>query len=163
MPIALTAGMTITLIANFSNTGAATLAVNGLGSTPAITKNGTSALISGDIVSGQAFTVTWDGTRWQLQNPTANVPASTPVYASGTTTHDISMTGAQNIAHGLGKIPKYIRITNVGDTSNPSQESVAVYNGSSCSAIAHAAIVGSSPTFAAGAATAVTAWGDSDL
>ncbi len=79
VPTSLTSGMTLTLIANFTNSGAATLAVNSLGSTPAITKAGTTALASGDIVSGQAFTVVWDGTRWQLQNP--NIPTSITVQS----------------------------------------------------------------------------------
>ena len=93
IPTSLTAGMTLSLIANFTNTGAATLAVNGLGSTPAITKNGTTALVSGDIVSGQAFTVTWDGTRWQLQSPTGTTPVNS--YASAFTS--VSSTTTQNI------------------------------------------------------------------
>jgi len=73
IPTSLTPGMTLTLIANFTNTGASTLAVNSLGSTPAITKNGTSPLVSGDIKINQVFTVTWDGTEWQLVSPSPNL------------------------------------------------------------------------------------------
>lgn len=137
VPTSLTAGMTLTLIANFSNTGASTLAVNSLGSTPAITKNGTAALISGDIVNGQAFTVVWDGTRWQLQTPTSNTPVATPIFKNGQTTYDVSTaSGTQNISHGLGIIPKYIRITArcIGDaTAGNTVFSDGVYNGTTAS------------------------------
>lgn len=51
--------------ANFTNSGAATLNVDGLGA-KAITKNGTTALASGDIVSGRSYRVFYDGTEFQV-------------------------------------------------------------------------------------------------
>lgn len=59
------AGLSFYINPNFSNTGAATLNVSGLG-TKAITKLGTTALASGDIVSGQIYEVIYDGTQFQL-------------------------------------------------------------------------------------------------
>lgn len=51
--------------ANFTNGGAATIAVDGL-TAKALTKNGTTALASGDIVSGQFYIIAYDGTRFQV-------------------------------------------------------------------------------------------------
>ena len=58
-------GDLIMLIANHTNSGASTLNVDGLGA-KAITKNGTTALASGDLVSGGAYLMTYDGTRFVL-------------------------------------------------------------------------------------------------
>ena len=50
-----------------TNTGATTINVNALG-TKNIYKNGTSALSGGEIVTGGIYTVTYDGTQFQLKN-----------------------------------------------------------------------------------------------
>lgn len=50
-----------------ANTGAATLNINSLGA-KSITKQGTTALIAGDIPSGAVVEVVYDGTRFQLLN-----------------------------------------------------------------------------------------------
>lgn len=67
-PTAYVAGEVYTFITNVANTGAATLNINSLGA-KAITKNGATALASGDIPSGAVVTVSYDGTRFQLLNP----------------------------------------------------------------------------------------------
>jgi hypothetical protein len=48
------AGQMFELIAAATNTGAVTININGVGASP-ITKNGTTALVAGDIVIGQAY------------------------------------------------------------------------------------------------------------
>jgi hypothetical protein len=58
-------GQVFTFIAAGTNTGATTLNINSIGA-KAITKNGTTALAAGDIASGQAITVVYDGTQFQL-------------------------------------------------------------------------------------------------
>lgn len=65
IPIALVAGMQLTFKANFTNTGAATLNPNSLGAT-AIKKFGATALVAGDIISGQIVQAEYDGTNFQL-------------------------------------------------------------------------------------------------
>ena len=68
LPIAITAhaaGMPILFKSNFTNTGAATININGLGAV-AIKKNGGEALSANDIVSGQIITVVYDGAYYQL-------------------------------------------------------------------------------------------------
>lgn len=58
-------GATLKIKPNFTNTGAVTFNLDGLG-TKAITKNGTTALAANDLVSGNVYTISYDGTRWQL-------------------------------------------------------------------------------------------------
>ena len=58
-------GQVFTFIAAGANTGAATLNINSIGAKP-ITKNGTTALAAGDLISGAAVTVFYDGTEFQI-------------------------------------------------------------------------------------------------
>lgn len=64
-PAAYAAGQAFRFVSAGANTGAATLNVSSLGA-KAITKNGTTALVAGDIPSGAAVEVVYDGTRFQL-------------------------------------------------------------------------------------------------
>ena len=73
-PTAYTTGMQVTFKAVTANTGAATLNVNRLGP-KAITKAGTVALGTGDIVASQSVTVVYDGTQFQI-------PASAAGFSS---------------------------------------------------------------------------------
>ena len=59
------AGQTFRFAAAGANTGAVTINVNGLGA-KAVTKNGTSALITGDILANAVYSVTYDGTQFQI-------------------------------------------------------------------------------------------------
>jgi len=63
---ALTTNSRISFKANHSNTGAATLAVDGLTATAIRKNNGATALVTGDIISGQIYDVVYDGTYWVL-------------------------------------------------------------------------------------------------
>lgn len=56
----------IRFIASFSNTGAATLDINGIGAIALKKEGGTTDLASGDIVSGGIYTVLYDGTYLQV-------------------------------------------------------------------------------------------------
>lgn len=71
------AGQTFRFIASGANTTAVTVAVSGLAA-KAITKNGTTALIAGDIPSGAMVEITYDGTRFILGNTGAatGIPVS---------------------------------------------------------------------------------------
>lgn len=88
-------GDLIMLIANHTNSGAATLNVDGLG-TKAITKNGTTALVSGDLVSGGAYLMTYDGTRFVLVGE-----VSSGVYQP----IDPTLTALAGTLTGSGKVP----------------------------------------------------------
>lgn len=67
VPSAYAAGQTFRFVAAGANTGAVTLNVSSLGA-KAITKNGTNALVAGDIPASGVVTVTYDGTQFQLVN-----------------------------------------------------------------------------------------------
>lgn len=77
------AGQVFRFIAAGANTGAVTLNINALGA-KAITKQGTTALVSGDIVSGSTVVVVYDGTQFQLIN-VAGTLALTAVTAANVT------------------------------------------------------------------------------
>ena len=65
-------GVCYAFIANAPNTGATTVAVDGLAA-KAITKYGTVPLVANDIAANQMCVVVYDGTRFQLLNPGLNV------------------------------------------------------------------------------------------
>jgi hypothetical protein len=62
---AYTTGQVFTFISVGANTGAVTLNINGIGAKN-IYKNGTLPLVNGDIASGAALHVVYDGTQFQL-------------------------------------------------------------------------------------------------
>lgn len=62
--------------ANFTNSAASTIAISGL-TTKALTKNGTTAIASGDIVSGTIYEIEYDGTQFQILN--SNIPSNLSV------------------------------------------------------------------------------------
>ena len=66
------AGQTFRFIAAASNTGAATVAVSGLAA-KSITKLGATALAAADILIGMMISITYDGTRFILAAPPADV------------------------------------------------------------------------------------------
>lgn len=66
------AGQTFRFVAAGANTGAVTININSLGA-KSITKNGSTALVSGDIASGGVYQVTYDGTQFQITNPGINI------------------------------------------------------------------------------------------
>lgn len=75
------AGQEFKFVAAGGNTGAVTLNVDGLGA-KAVTK-GTTALTAGELSSGFAYNVIYDGTRFQITGTTFAVTASTAATATG--------------------------------------------------------------------------------
>lgn len=61
-------GQAFAFKANFTNSGAATVAISGL-TAQAIKKRGSTALDAGDITSGSIYIMRYDGTNFQLLNP----------------------------------------------------------------------------------------------
>jgi hypothetical protein len=74
------------VVAN-TNTGAVTINVDGIGA-KAITRTGTTALVAGDMVAGQAVEIIYDGTRFQLINGNSftNVKVSGTLGVTGVAT-----------------------------------------------------------------------------
>ena len=88
-PTAYAAGQTFRFVpAGTNTTGTVTLNINGLGA-KAITKNGTVALVPGDLVGGTIFEVIYDGTQFQLK--------TAAVTATATSTYSVrGLVGANN-------------------------------------------------------------------
>ena len=100
------AGQTFRFIAAGANTGAVTININSIGA-KSITRDGTTALVAGDIVSGGAYQVVYDGTEFQLQN-SSNASVQVSSFSAGTTgltpstatTGAITLAGTLNVANG---------------------------------------------------------------
>lgn len=75
-PTAYSKGIRYAFWANHTNTGAATLNINGLGARSILEPDGT-AVIAGQIVNGTTVTVEYDGTNFRM----TTVPMSNPVMA----------------------------------------------------------------------------------
>lgn len=114
------AGQVFKFKANFANTGAATINVNGLGA-KTIKKSGSVDLISGDIFNNQIVTVVYDGTNMQLISPTGKIVRGGTgsdgalAVSSGTTT--INLGGASVVEKNYTSIS--ITGTGVVNFSNP--------------------------------------------
>jgi hypothetical protein len=88
-PAAYAAGQTFRFVSAGANTTAVTLSVNGLGAKN-VTKNGTTALVAGDIPASAVVEVTYDGTQFQLVN-IAITRTSLGAAASGANTDITSL------------------------------------------------------------------------
>jgi len=88
-------GQTFRFVAAASNTGAVTININSLGA-KAITKDGTTALATGDILINGLYDISYDGTQFQLKNSSATFTGGT---VSGATTFSSTVTynGAQTV------------------------------------------------------------------
>lgn len=82
------AGQVFRFIAAGANTGDVTLNINAIGA-KTVTKNGTTALAAGDIISGSIIEVVYDGTQFQL-NGSAELLSSDNVW-SGTNQFDVAL------------------------------------------------------------------------
>lgn len=71
-PASYVTGLTLVVKINIANTGASTINVNSLGA-KSITKFGTTALVSGDLIANSIVILVYDGTRFQLTT-TATAP-----------------------------------------------------------------------------------------
>lgn len=79
-PPAYTAGLTVEVKVNTTNTGATTVNVNGLGA-KTVQFNG-AALTAGQLVAGQIYCLIYDGTNFQLQTSAAPVITASSFSAS---------------------------------------------------------------------------------
>lgn len=105
-PAAYVNGMPLYIKTAATNTGAMTLDVNGIGAV-AIKKNGTEALVAGDVQAGQIISVGYDGTNMQLLSPVSRVTAisdgTNAIHVKIIEIGDWNMvsTATVTIAHGL--------------------------------------------------------------
>lgn len=92
-------GQVFRIIPNFTNTGAATINVDGLGARN-LTKQGATALVSGDLTSGRVYTIAYDGTQWQVLEYAA-LGTAQPLDATLTALAGLS-TGADQYIRATG-------------------------------------------------------------
>jgi hypothetical protein len=92
-------GNLFSFVAVATNTGAATINLNSLGA-KSITKQGTTALVAGDILNGQVHLIEYDGTRFQLINPSASSISSISFGSTGLTP-STATSGAVTVAGTL--------------------------------------------------------------
>lgn len=127
----LASGTSLNFLVPTTNASGTTLNVNSLGAKP-IKKAINVTLASGDLLPGEITSVVYDGTNFQITSP---IPSTLTLVSSGATTHDISVTGAQTIVHGLGITPKLVTVKGLYNTQPSGTSSIsygvadAVYSG----------------------------------
>lgn len=94
------AGQRFAFIAANKNTSSTTININGVGA-KSITKNGTTTLSGGDIPSGAAVTIVYDGSQFQLQNPRNQTGYLVTAFSAntGATTVNFLPSGLSAIAY----------------------------------------------------------------
>jgi hypothetical protein len=138
VPTSYTNGMVVHFKANTANTGAATLNVNSLGA-KTIVKGVNTTLDDSDILASQFVTVIYDGTNFVLQNPVNTNKYANSTYSNGVGTYTVTAaSGTQTIAHGLSKVPKFLRMTwgangKISNTVFPPYGGSGTYNGTTIS------------------------------
>jgi hypothetical protein len=89
-------------VAAATNTTSVTLNVDGLGA-KAVTRHGSTALVAGDILTGEVCLVVYDGTRFQLLNPDSytNLNVSGNLTLNGGTTNGVAyLNGSKALTSG---------------------------------------------------------------
>lgn len=94
----LAAGQVIRIKVANTNTGATTITVSG-GSSKAVTKFGSTALAAGNIVAGTEYLLGYDGTRWQVINPTL-IAADIPTLNQNTSGTAANLSGTPALPNG---------------------------------------------------------------
>lgn len=110
-----------------------TINKNGLGAKSLYKQipSGTTPLSISDLGTNQMAVIEYDGGAYQIVSPLAKTPLG--LFGNGVTTHDVSATGTQTIAHGLGVLPKYVKITGMVGTNSTFSQSIGAYNGTTTS------------------------------
>lgn len=140
------AGQKFIAKANFTNTGSVSFAVNGQLAKTIKKLDGVTDLVASDITNGQIFEVAYDGTNFQMLSPAGILLYNTSVHSYDMT----SASGTDSFAHGLGKVPKYIRLTGVNAATSGNKAvnmSVGTYNGTHTAMVYNALNVQPSQAF----------------
>ena len=131
------AGQTFKFKATNANTSASTFNVNALG-IKSLVKNGSSALVAGDIPSGAIITAIYDGTNFQIMainDVRLNSHLAETIAYKTSTSRDAQTVGIQTIT--LPFTPKFVQIKaniwntkymSIGDSDGVSQNCIFTYN-----------------------------------
>lgn len=135
------AGQQFTFKVNATNTGAATLNVNGLGAI-AIKKSISNALVADDLTVDSIVSVIYDGTNFQL-----TVQTNMGLFTNGTFTKNVAdASTSQTIAHGLGFPPKQVTMFMTSASTNITDAALGmsqgIYNGTTTSCTYYGAAIG---------------------
>ena len=112
-------------IAGGTNTGAVTVNVSGVGAT-AVKKRGGSALVAGDIVTGQSVVIVHDGTDFELVNPADYATFAGTNTFSGTNNFDGAVDFDSTVDLSGAVIQGATPLVFEGATANDFETSVAV-------------------------------------
>lgn len=147
VPAAYVTGMVVRFKANTVNTGAATINVNSLGAKSILRPNG-SALSDGDIAASQQVQLIYDGTNFIMISPIAN----NVTFKVGSTSKNLAdASTTQTIAHGLGRIPRFVEIVALGlSSSTLPMQATTFYDGTTQVSLALHEDTGPSYTVSAG-------------
>jgi hypothetical protein len=88
---------------NLANTGAATLAIDGLAAVPIRKQQGQAALVAGDLAANTTIVLQYDGVQFELLTPVANAPASGG-SSSVTLSGDVTGTGTGTVPTTLSTV-----------------------------------------------------------
>ena len=97
------AGNQFSFVAANTNTGAVTINIDGVG-VKSITKNGTTALVAGDIVSGSIVVIEYDGTRFQMVNAANTSKLVAKTSSTGSAVLPTGTTGERDSPPAAGYI-----------------------------------------------------------
>jgi len=139
-------GMPLYFTVSNANTSVCTININGLG-TRSIKKEVTSSLVSGDIPAYKMVEIRYDGTNFQLINPTntiGNVAGNVSGSSASCTGNSATATTATNATNILSPIPsRWIKLYTIIEgeqavAAGTSVEIVGMSNGEPCFYSAHA-------------------------
>lgn len=133
-PTAYVQGETYSFIANFVNTGAATLNINGLGAKNIFKKGsaGVIALAGGEIQTGDIVMVSYDGSQFQLlSNPSNTTQTTVPTPALGdNSTNIINSAFVQSFISVQGDFKKLLGVWSSNTTTTWTADQLILQNAS---------------------------------
>jgi hypothetical protein len=117
------AGLQVNFFSNQSISSASTLLINGIGIPKPIYKNTNQTLSANDILAGQAVSVIYDGTNWQLlSSPSSNSASQWVNYTSGTVSgiyySGLASVGAQPSGSYQFEVTGRIKSNGINETSD---------------------------------------------
>lgn len=161
-------GMRFSFLADRANTGASTLNINSVGATAIVCRDGSTALSSGDITSGDVHEVIYDGTSWVLVQAsklvgdlTGNVTGNLTGNVTGNVTGDLTGNVTGNINGTVGAVTPTtgafttLTATNFSNASGNVRAGSASLTTSSTDGFFYAPVTAGQPT---GTATSVAGY-----